>query len=54
MARSNINFVYIILVLKKSDINFSYADSNIESYTIKRGIYEKNQVIEKGYVESGQ
>ena len=52
MARSFINFLYLILVLNLSAINFSYADSHVDSCTITGGIYDKTQVIENGYCAS--
>ena len=52
MVRSFIKFLYLILVLNLSAINFSYADSHVDSCTITGGIYDKTEVIDEGYCAS--
>ena len=44
--------MYLILYINLSAINFSYADSHVDSCTITGGIYDKTQVIDNGYCAS--
>ena len=52
MARSFIKLLYLILFINFLAINFSYADSHVDSCTITGGIYDKTQVIDNGYCAS--